>query len=207
MWIFFSLPFFKNNTCSPLQRSSSLQWDCSRFFRANRRVWLKAEREKSKETDAVIKDVLMDWYEEVVVEVSPDKQHTFKMGDGWLIHHCSHETPALCLCRIIKNKNWDEFGRTKRLLGVHYCVDMVCLMSGQWELNLVLNSLSVWGQVILTESKVTGFTGWWWLLLNNVNMYFETCLTFESSFIIRLNVCRYLCLMYLSNGITLACGI
>lgn len=63
----------------------------NRFFRANIKGWLKPEREKSRETDAVIQDVLMDWYEEVAVEVSPNKQHTFKMSDGWFIHPCNHE--------------------------------------------------------------------------------------------------------------------
>lgn len=51
----------------------------------------------------MIQDVLMDRYEEVLaVEVSPNKQHTSEREDGWLIHHCNHETTALSPCHILK---------------------------------------------------------------------------------------------------------
>lgn len=54
------------------------------------------EREKNEKTNAVIQDVLMDWYEEVVlVEISSNKQHRFEREDGLLIHHCNHERVAL----------------------------------------------------------------------------------------------------------------
>lgn len=54
----------------------------------------------------MIQDVLMDWYEEVVlVEVSPNKQNRFEEEGGWLIHHCNQETAALSPCHILKKKN------------------------------------------------------------------------------------------------------
>lgn len=90
-------------------------------FQGRQRGWLKPEREKSEETNAVIQGVLMDWYEEVVVavEISPNKLHTFEREDGWFIYHCNHETPALSHPHILKTspnkptKNSNELGRKK----------------------------------------------------------------------------------------------
>lgn len=44
----------------------------------------------SEETNAVIQDVLMDWYEEavLVVDASPNKLQRSE-DDGWLIRHCN----------------------------------------------------------------------------------------------------------------------
>lgn len=62
------------------------------------------EREKNEKTNAVIQNVLMDRYEEVilVVEISSNKQHRFEKEDGLLIHHCNHERAALSPCHVLK---------------------------------------------------------------------------------------------------------
>lgn len=153
----------------------------------------------------------MDWYEEVVllVEGRPNKQLRLERKDGWLICHCKpwNKCPvSLPYTWKAKTKTQLSLGGKERLLALHYFMDVVCLTTGYWELTRALNSLSSWCRAVLTESEATGFAGWWWLLLSNASVYFEICLTFESSFIIRLNVYRYLGLMYLSNSITLACG-
>lgn len=59
-----------NNTCSTLQHNNSLQRYCNRFVQGKLRGGLKPEMEDSKQTDTVIQDVLMDWYEEVAVGVA-----------------------------------------------------------------------------------------------------------------------------------------
>lgn len=87
-----------------LQHNSLLHRYHNRSFRAVIGEWQKPEREKSQETNAVIQDVLMDWYEEAVLvaEVSPKKQHRFGREDGWLIHHCNHQTAALSPRHVLK---------------------------------------------------------------------------------------------------------
>lgn len=136
------------------------------------------EREKNEKTNAVSQDVLMDWYEEVVLvtDVSSNKQHRFERDDGLLIHHCKHERATLSPCHVLKKTKlrW-AWGWGGRLLDLHYFMDMVYLTTGWWKLNVMLSNPSMWWQAIWTESKVTGFTGWWWLLLSNASMYFEIC--------------------------------
>lgn len=63
----------------------------------------------------MIQDVLMDWYEEVVlvVEVSPNKQHRFEREDGWLI---MKQLPYLLAIYLEKTQkqNSNELGGKKQ---------------------------------------------------------------------------------------------
>lgn len=73
----------------------------------------------------------MDQYEEVVlVDLSPNKLHRSEGGGGWLIHHCNHAALSLCYVSENKNKPQTNLGGKKRLLDLHYYVDVLCHMAG-----------------------------------------------------------------------------